>query len=317
MNLPPALAAALASTVGAAPLAAHPLGGGSINHAARVVLDDGREIFVKHHPDAPEGSFAAEAHGLGWLAEAGALRTPAVLGVGDRPGARFLALEWIASAGPGAQSGAGPSLDRASAAERFGRGLARLHRFGAPSFGLDRDNLIGPLAQGNAPRPSWAEFYGERRIVPMARRAIDSGRLDRTLASRIDALAGRLPELCGPAEPPARLHGDLWSGNALLAAADGPAVVDPAVHGGHREVDLAMMRLFGGFPEAVFASYAEEHPLAPGHADRLELWQLYPLLVHVVLFGGSYAAAAARVINRYSRTPSGAGGLTTAPRLSR
>jgi fructosamine-3-kinase len=314
VSLPPALSAALASAVGAAPVTAHPLGGGSINRAARVVLEGGREIFVKHHPDAPVGAFTAEAHGLGWLAEAGALRTPAVLGVGDRPGARFLALEWIAPADPGAQLGAGSSLNWASAAERFGRGLARLHRFGAPCFGLDRDNLIGPLPQDNAPRPTWAEFYGERRIVPMARRAIDAGRLDRALAPRVDALAGRLPELCGPAEPPARLHGDLWSGNALLDVAGGPVVVDPAAHGGHREVDLAMMRLFGGFPEAVFAAYAEEYPPAPGHADRLELWQLYPLLVHVVLFGGAYAAAAARVIRRHSGPPSPGGGAgATAP----
>lgn len=294
MSLPPAVAAAVAGAVGAEVRDARPVGGGSINHAARVVLADGREVFVKHHPDAPAGSFAAEAHGLEWIAEARALRTPVVLGVGDEPGARFLALGWIAPGGVGdTRSG-----DGGSPAERFGRGLARLHRAGAPCVGLDRDNLIGPLPQPNAPCDTWAEFYGARRILPMARRAIDAGRLDAALAPRIDALVARLPDLCGPPEQPARLHGDLWAGNAILDAAGGPVVLDPAVHGGHREMDLAMMRLFGGFPAAAFDAYAEEHPLAPGHEDRVELCQLYPLLVHVVLFGGSYAARAEGIVRR-------------------
>lgn len=282
-----ALAAAVGAALGAEVAAAQPVHGGSINRALRLAMADGRAAFVKHHPDAPPGVFRAEADGLAWLAEAGALRTPGVLAVADDEGGpRFLALEWIA---PGAPD-----------PEAFGRGLAGLHRAGAPGFGWDRDNFIGQLPQRNDPVPGgWPEFYGERRLVPMAEQAVAAGTLDAPILADLERLRARLPDLAGPPEPPARLHGDLWGGNAILAAEGGPAVLDPAVYGGHREVDLAMMRLFGGFPAAAFAAYDEAFPLAPGHADRVDLWQLYPLLVHVVLFGGGYAGQARRALARY------------------
>jgi fructosamine-3-kinase len=208
--------------------------------------------------------------------------------VGEEPGARFLALEWIAS---------GPAP--AAAVERFGRGLARLHRAGADAFGWHADNVIGPLPQANAPCATWPEFLGERRLLPMARLAHARGGLGAAGVAAAEALSARLPDLCGPPEPPARLHGDLWGGNAILGAVGGPAVIDPAVYGGHREMDLAMMRLFGGFPLAAHAAYAEAAPLAPGHEERVGLWQLYPVLVHVCLFGGGYAAQARELAGRY------------------
>ena len=284
-----ALAARLGQALGARVTASEAVSGGSINRAARLTLSDGRRVFVKHHPDAPPGVFRAEADGLSWLAAAGALRTPAVLAVADdagEPGPRFLALEWIAPGPPDP--------------EAFGRGLAALHAAGAPAFGWDRDNFIGPLPQLNdAMGGGWAEFYAERRLAPMARRAVEGGALPSSFLDDLERLRARLPELAGPPEPPARLHGDLWGGNALLGAEGGPAVVDPAVHGGHREVDLAMMRLFGGFPDSAFAAYEEAFPPAPGHAERVGLWQLHPVLVHVCLFGGAYAAQARRLVSRY------------------
>lgn len=292
MSLPPALAAALDAAVGAAPVAATQVGGGSIAHAGRVSLADGREIFVKHQPQARPGAFVVEAAGLRWLAEAGALRTPEVVAVGDEPGARFLALEWIESAAPLAAAGD-------EVAERFGRGLAALHRHGAPGFGLDHDNLIGGLPQDNTPAPDWTRFYAERRLEPLARLAVRRGRLAPGFLTRLERLRPRLAELCGPPEPAARLHGDLWNGNAAVAAGGEPVVFDPAVHGGHREFDLAMMRLFGGFPEAAFAAYAEVHPLSDGHERRTKLLQLAPILVHVCLFGGGYARSAERIMARY------------------
>jgi len=281
------LAAAVAAALGAEVAEARPVHGGSINRALRLTLADGRAVFVKHHPDAPPGVFRAEADGLAWLAEAGALRTPEVIAVADAgDGPRFLALEWIAPGPPDP--------------EAFGRGLAGLHRAGAPTFGWERDNFIGPLPQPNDPVPGgWPEFYVMRRLLPMAEQAVAAGTLDAGFLAGLERLRVRLPDLAGEPEPPARLHGDLWGGNAILGAAGGPAVVDPAVHGGHREVDLAMMRLFGGFPAAVFAAYDEALPLAPGHGDRVDLWQLYPLLVHVVLFGGGYAGQARRALARY------------------
>lgn len=284
-----ALAAAVSAALGAGVAEARAVHGGSINRALRVRLADGRDAFVKHHPGAPPGVFRAEADGLAWLAEAGAIRTPRVLAVADDPGTagpRFLALEWIAPGPPDP--------------EAFGRGLAALHGAGAPVFGWERDNFIGPLDQPNGPvAGGWPEFYVERRLRPLAEAAVAAGTLDAGVLTDLDRLAARLPGLAGDPEPPARLHGDLWGGNAILAAEGGPAVLDPAVYGGHREVDLAMMRLFGGFPAAAFAAYDEAFPLQPGHEDRVDLWQLYPLLVHVVLFGGGYTGQARRALAGY------------------
>ena len=282
------LAALAARAVGGRAVDAAPVGGGSINRAVRVTLEDGRRVFAKHHPDAAPGSFRAEAAGLAWIAEAGALRTPAVLAV-DEGEAPLLVLEWIEREG-GAPAGRG---------EEFGRALAALHRAGAPSFGAAEDGWIGPLPQANGPLPTWADFYTERRLAPLARRAVGARLLEHAFLDGLERLRARLPELAGPPEAPARLHGDLWSGNALLDAAGGPAVIDPAAYGGHREMDLAMMRLFGGFPPAAHAAYAEAAPLAPGHGERVGLWQLYPVLVHVCLFGGGYAAQARELLSRY------------------
>ncbi|HEV8547695.1 MAG TPA: fructosamine kinase family protein, partial [Polyangiaceae bacterium] len=137
------------------------------------------------------------------------------------------------------------------------------------------------------------------RLEPQLRRASDAGRVTAALRRRFEELFARLPELVGPEEPPARLHGDLWGGNLHVDEQGAPCLIDPAAYGGHREVDLAMMRLFGGFSERVFSAYAESFPLAAGHAERTDLYQLYPLLVHVNLFGGGYGASVERALSRY------------------
>lgn len=284
-----AVVAAVEAATGARAESAEQVAGGDVNRALRIGLADGRRLFVKYHPDAPAGMYRAEADGLRWLAEAGALRTPEVVAVGDAAPTRFLAVEWID------RGRAGTGHD-----EALGRGLAALHRAGAPSFGLGEDNFIGSLPQPNGPLPAWPDFYGARRIEPLARRAVDQGALPGRVMEGVERLRARLPDLCGPPEPPARLHGDLWGGNELADAGGAPVLVDPAVYGGHREIDLAMMRLFGGFSGGVFAAYAEAHPLAPGHEDRVELYQLYPVLVHVCLFGGGYARSAERILRAYA-----------------
>ncbi len=283
----PPLPEAIAETLGATPLGVRAIAGGDINQAFLVELADGRRVFVKHRPDAPAGMFPTEARGLDWLRVPGGARLPAVVAVRDEA-PRFLALEWIDRGTPG------PDHD-----EVLGRALATLHRAGAPSYGLDHDNYIATIPQPNGEAASWAEFYWTRRLEPLARRCADEGRLGPGVVARLDRLAGRLPALCGPPEPPARLHGDLWGGNAIVDDAGAPVLIDPAVYGGHREVDLAMMRLFGGFSDRVFAAYDEAFPLADGHRDRVGLWQLWPLLVHVALFGGSYAASVDRTLARY------------------
>jgi fructosamine-3-kinase len=287
----PARAAACA--LGAGLARAEPVAGGSINRALRLELDDGRRVFVKSSRDAPPGAYRAEADGLAWLTEADALRVPAVLAVGEDADPPFLALEWIERERRGGRGG------RADRGEAFGRGLAALHAAGAPVFGAPRDGFIGPLPLPNEPCPDWPTFYAARRLEPLARRAVADGLLPSEVLGDLERLRARLPGLAGPPEPPARLHGDLWSGNALLDAAGGPAVIDPAAHGGHREVDLAMMRLFGGFPPQAFAAYEELTPLAPGHEERVGLWQLHPLLVHVCLFGGGYVGQFLSTLRRY------------------
>jgi len=271
------------------------VGGGDINEAFQVVLAGGSDAFVKTRPDVAPGEYAAEAAGLGWLAEPGALRTPRVLEVDDG----YLALEWIES---GRLDGAG--------AEEFGRGLAATHAAGAASFGWPEGSAaggaagFGSLRLSNEPTDDWPSFYAERRLRPLTsiageRRALSGDGID-----AVERVCERLVDLVGPTEPPARLHGDLWSGN-VMADVDGHAwLIDPSAYGGHREVDLAMLRLFGGWAgtqSRVFAAYQEVAPLADGWEERIELYQLLPLLVHALLFGGSYRMAAERVALRYAR----------------
>jgi fructosamine-3-kinase len=280
--------AGIEAAVGARVTSSRPLGGGSINRAFAVALADGRHLFVKTNDDEPLGMFAAEARGLAWLAEAGALRVPAV--VVEGPG--FLALELVGSARPARD------FD-----ERLGRGLAALHRFGAPGFGLDHDNFIGRLPQDNAAvAGAWAEFFRARRLEPQLRLAVDGGlattQMRRGFARLFAALEADAAAVVGPPEPPARLHGDLWGGNLLCDDAGAPCLCDPAVYGGHREMDLAMMRLFGGFGARVFAAYGEAWPLAEGHAARVALYQLYPLLTHVNMFGGGYVGEVEALLDR-------------------
>jgi len=268
-----------------------PLEGGDINRAYAAELGDGRRVFVKTQDQAPQGFFAAEARGLAWLLDADAVRVPRVLARADCDDAEvpLLALEWIE------EGGRGPAFDT-----RLGRALARLHAAGAEGFGLAQDGFIGSLPQTNAARPTWAAFYRECRLAPLVRRARDTGRLDADLAARFDVLFGRLEALVGPPEPPARLHGDLWSGNVLCDADAQPCLIDPAAYGGHREVDLAMLHLFGGAGERAFDAYDEAFPRAADHAERVALYQLYPLLVHLLLFGSAYRSRVAAAIHPYT-----------------
>ncbi|WP_343944099.1 fructosamine kinase family protein, partial [Pseudonocardia zijingensis] len=165
--------------------------------------------------------------------------------------------------------------------------------FGAAPPGGPTDARIGAAPMRNAPAPSWPEWYAADRLLPYLRTARDAGTLPAEAARAVEAVAERLPDLAGPAEPPARLHGDLWSGNVLWSPA-GAVLIDPAAHGGHRETDLAMLALFGcPHLPTVLAAYDEAAPLAAGWRERVPLHQLFPLLVHVVLFGGGYAAQAA------------------------
>ncbi|MEU6308434.1 fructosamine kinase family protein [Streptomyces chartreusis] len=248
---------------------------------AEVTLDDGRVVMVK----GGDGDRAAraEAAGLRWLAEAGTVHVPAVHG----RDAGWLVTERV----PTGRSDAG-------SAERLGRELAALHACGAPAFGAPppggpEDAYIGLAPMRNVTGPDWPRWYAEHRVLPYLRGAVDHGTIRGAEAPVIERVCERLPELAGPAEPPARLHGDLWNGNVLWGT-DGHAwLIDPAAHGGHRETDLAMLHLFGcPHLDRILDGYQDAAPLAAGWTDRIALHQLFPLLVHAVLFGRGYAEQA-------------------------
>ena len=241
-------------------------GRGDINQGWHVTLADGTDAFVKNRPGAVAGEYAAEAAGLRWLGEPGVLPVPRVLEVAQG----YLALEWIE---PGRLNPAG--------AEGLGRGLAAVHAAGAPHFGDPHSSSgtsarFGSLALPNDATPDWPSFFVQCRLRPLARLAIEQGWLTEAGSRALERIGERAIELAGPAEPPARLHGDLWSGNVLADTQGRPWLIDPAVYGGHREVDLAMLRLFGAPSERVFAAYQDVAPLADGWRERVELWQLRP-----------------------------------------
>ncbi|WNM32982.1 fructosamine kinase family protein [Streptomyces sp. Li-HN-5-11] len=248
---------------------------------AEVTLDDGRVVMVKRGEDP--GAVRAEAAGLRWLSGAGAVRVPAVLGH-DR---HWLVTERIPSGRPTARG-----------AVQFGRDLAELHAAGAPAFGSPppggpEEAYIGLAPMRNVPGSDWPRWYADHRVLPYLRRAVEAGTLSRSEADVIERALERLPSLAGPAEPPARLHGDLWNGNVLWGDDGEVRLIDPAAHGGHRETDLAMLHLFGcPHLDRVLDGYQDAAPLADGWADRVGLHQLFPLLVHAVLFGRGYAEQA-------------------------
>lgn len=280
---------ALARRLGVEIVSARRLSGGDINEAYAVELAGAAPLFLKTNSRAPATMFSSEAAGLDWLRGAGALRIPRVLAFsapGEAPA--YLALELLE-----------PASRQRSFDETLGRGLAALHRATPASFGLDHDNFIGSLPQDNTPEPTWAAFYRSRRLEPQLRLAMNTGRATPAMRSGFERLFAHLEALVGGPEPPSRLHGDLWGGNLHVDGGGQPCLIDPAVYGGHREMDLAMMRLFGGFSERVFAAYAEAYPLTPGADERVPLCQLYPLMVHVNLFGGGYVTSVEHTLRSY------------------
>jgi fructosamine-3-kinase len=198
-------------------------------------------------------------------------------------------LEWIDEGRPNAET-----------EPDFGRRLAAMHRTGAASFGREDRRSTGSRGLPNEPCPDWATFYATQRLAVLARLARDARALPDAAIAELDHLdTDRLRQIGGPPEPPARLHGDLWAGNRLVDASGRSWLVDPASHGGHREFDLAMMRLFGGFGAGCFDAYDEAFPLAEGWEQRVALHQIAPLVVHAIKFGGGYPGAAADAISRY------------------
>ena len=273
-------AARLGGLLGTPVAAARDLGGQHGVRHFRLRLADGRLAFAKtgnvaESADAARTGFAAEAAGLRWLAAAGSVPVPSVL----LETADCLVIDWIDESRPSRESGV-----------RFGRELAGLHAAGADRFGAPWPGVIAglPLPNDAATGESWPDWYAANRVLPYARIAAGAGTLNAADAGLIESACARFGDVAGPAEPPARLHGDCWSGNVLWSG-DRGWLIDPAAHGGHRETDLAMLALFGApYLTDILAAYQEVAPLADGWRDRLPLHQLHPLLVHACLFGAGY-----------------------------
>lgn len=275
--------------LGTGVLRATPVSGGDINDAWCLVLEDGTRAFMKANRSAPAGFFRAEAEGLDALRDTGAIRVPRVLAVGEDKGeGACLLLEWVECA-----------PRQGDFWERFGRGLAEMHRAPAPArFGWARDNHIGASPQVNAWRDRWVDFFRDCRLEPQFRRA--QSYFDAAARRRFDRLLDHLGDHLVEPGRPSLLHGDLWSGN-FITGPDGQAwLIDPAAYVGHAEADLAMTELFGGFHRRFYGAYREVNPLQPGYARRRGLYNLYHLLNHLNLFGGGYLAPVLRILDAFA-----------------
>lgn len=261
-------------------------GGGCINQSVRLTTSEG-DFFIKWNESADPTLFEAEVKGLALLQKSNTLPVPQVIGQGLAAARPFLLLEYLDSRSP-----------RPDYWERLGQGLASLHRISADSYGLDHNNFIGRLPQNNEPLADWIDFFVKRRLEPQLGLAFYQQQIGHNFMERFRKLYPLLPKLLHQ-EQPALLHGDLWSGN-VMAGADGAAwVFDPAAYWGHREMELAFTKLFGGFEQSFYDAYQEAWPLEKGYQDRFDIYNLYPLLVHVNLFGAGYLSGVERILNKY------------------
>ncbi|TVR42404.1 MAG: hypothetical protein EA394_03555 [Bacteroidia bacterium] len=267
-----------------------PVGGGCINDAHLVETDAG-VFFVKYNDtNRYPGMFAAEAAGLEMLAKAGSVRVPRVTGFRDGETYSTLVLEYIRSASK-----------KQGFWEAFGKDLARLHLHKPEDgrFGLDHDNYIGSLPQENTKHTDWISFFIIRRLEYQFKLARDNGRVGKEYTNLFESLYRYLPDFF-PEEEPSLLHGDLWNGNFMTGENGEPVIIDPAVYYGHRYMDLGMSKLFGGFGQSFYDRYGDVYPLDKSWEKSMDIANLYPLMVHVNLFGGGYAGSVKTILQRFS-----------------
>jgi protein-ribulosamine 3-kinase len=260
--------------------------GGNINTAAQVFSSEGL-FFVKWNPEENVDMFEWEARGLDLLRSTEAIYIPEVIGYGKYRDKTYLVLEYI-----------DPVVPKTNYWESFGQSLALLHSHTQSKFGLHFDNYIGSLPQSNTLTDNGIAFYIEQRLQPQAGMALYKGLISKELYGKFQKLYQRLPDLL-PVERPALLHGDLWSGNVMVNEQGDAALIDPAVYYGLREAELAFTTLFGGFDERFYDAYDEAFPMEDGFQERIPIYNLYPLLVHLNLFGTGYLSGIERVLNRF------------------
>ncbi len=263
--------------------------GGCISDAYKITLDDKRDLFLKVNLSHPADMFGKEANGLKELAKPSVIDIPRVIAVEDS----FILLEFIEG-----------NTKQKDFFEDFGRSFAELHRFTAASFGFYENNYIGSTKQMNIPNEKeendWTFFYFNKRILFQFKLAEKNGYATDELRKGISFLEDNVEKiLSGSKEPPSLLHGDLWGGNYMINKNGKVCLIDPAVYYGHREADLAMTKLFGGFGESFYASYNETYPLKDGYNYRDNIYKLYHVLNHLNLFGRGYYSQAISLIKRY------------------
>jgi len=264
-----------------------PVGGGSVNKAY-CLHTDAKKYFIKINSAGEfPGMFEAEAAGLNLIAQSATIAVPEILLKGEVTGESFLLLEWIDSQQP-----------TASASQKLGMQLAQMHRHSSEFFGLDKNNYMGSLHQSNKKHSTWSDFFVNERLQPMIKLAADKQLLNAKDIADFELLCKKLPGLFTE-EPSSLLHGDLWGGNYLVSDKGTPYLIDPAVSYGNREFDIATTTLFGGFSREFYTSYHEQFPLNKGWEQRIDLWNIYPLLVHLNLFGMGYLAQVKHCLRRY------------------
>ena len=261
--------------------------GGDINETYCLYGKDSKYFLKINDAASYPMMFEREREGLQELGLYSGLKIPQVIKCGIVDETQYLLLEWI---------------EKASAAkdfwQDFGAAMAILHKQGQPYFGWEKDNFIGSLVQQNTKQPSWDLFYSACRIMPMVRQLYDSGNFSKQDLLSAEEYCRRLPEYF-PHEPPSLLHGDFWSGNYMVADDGRVAIFDPAVYYGHREMDIGMTKLFGGFNQQFYDAYNDAYPLEKNWKQRLAHSQLYPLLVHAVLFGGHYVNSSRAILKKF------------------
>lgn len=261
------------------------INGGDINQAVKVTTENNTWFAKLNHSTKFPGMFKAEAKGLEMLSMPNEIAVPQVVGYADDDQNSVLVLEYLQ-----------PGPQKTHFWQLFGQQLARLHKnHSSEHFGLDHDNYIGSLVQQNHPMNNWIEFFIVNRLEVQIRMARDAARIDTNTSRQFERLYAYLPEFF-PVEPPSLIHGDLWSGNYMVNKRGEAAIIDPAVYYGHRLMDLGMSKLFGGFAPEFYSGYQDEYPLENNWQKATEVANLYPLMVHVNLFGGSYFSSVKAII---------------------
>ena len=262
------------------------LSGGCINISAKLLTEAGY-FFVKWNETAPSDLFEKEAIGLQILKESDAAQIPTFIKYGKVDGKHFLLLEYVE-----------PSHEKEDFWEDFGVKIAKLHSQKCANFGLVSDNYIGSLLQTNVPSKDWFDFFLRQRLMAQAGLAYYNQLLSKEMLHKLEKLGEKLPSLLVN-EPPSLIHGDLWSGNFIPGNNGEVCLIDPAVYYANREIEIAFTMLFGGFDNRFYSSYFEALPVEKGFAERSAIYNLYPLLVHVNLFGGSYVTGVEKVLKKY------------------